>query len=473
MLEREYRREMDAVTLTAEQKEKLVDVMTGTARAPRTIRAGRTVLVAAAVCAVLAASALAYVTGALDFLKGREEYQFLGQAALYEDYAQRVDLSNTADNGDTLTIEYTAMDENFCTVFYTLRTVEPMEAWSQREHLSISPDAPDLWQAMGLEPGFTLEADGEVLTGGQDGQQYLLDANTLVGMARLPLNRAGALADGESVTLSAEAPLTDWDGVSDREEAGQWSFTLTAQPMEAQTYTLSTPAALGERQVESLSVTVSPLGTVLRARVTVPEEYRAEPDLWGGLGWVVVRDEDGRYYPYDALTSVLSEDGTAWEESYILYGLEDAETLELLPAELKGGFVTVGLEDLPWQGEGGYTFASFTVEEGQMTLRLEPSGVVGSTGYCGSVAYFLRREAASGEGPKGVGEDESGKLFYGDGAPDIYQNSYTDWRDGSVTVTWSLDEAAQAQAEELAGLELYVETYVPQEGTGILLTLTK
>ena len=28
-------------------------------------------------------------------------------------------------------------------------------------------------------------------------------------------------------------------------------------------------------------------------------------------------------------------------------------------------------------------------------------------------------------------------------------------------------------AEELAGLELYVETYVPQEGTGVLLTLTK
>lgn len=473
MLEREYRREMDAVTLTAEQKEKLVDVMTGAARAPRAIRAGRTVLVAAAVCAVLAASALAYVTGALDFLKGREEYQFLGQAALYEDCAQRVDLSATADNGDTLTIEYTAMDENFCTVFYTLRTVQPMEAWSQREHLSISPDAPDLWQAMGLEPSFILEADGEVLTGGQDGQQYLLDANTLVGMARLPLNRAGALEDGETVTLRAEAPLTDWDGVSDREEAGQWSFTLTAQPMEAQTYTLSTPAALGERQVESLSVTVSPLGTVLRARVTVPEEYRAEPDLWGGLGWFVVRDEDGRFYPYDALTSALSEDGTAWEESYILYGLEDAETLELLPAELDGEFVTVGLEDLPWQGEGGYTFVSFTVEEGQMTLRLEPSGVVGSTGYCGSVAYFLRREAAPDELPQGFREDESEKLFYGDGAPDIYQNSYTDWRDGSVTITWSLDEAAQAQAEELAGLELYVETYVPQEGTGVLLTLTK
>ena len=473
MLEREYRREMDAVVLTAEQKGKLVDMMTGTARAPRAIRAGRTILVAAAVCAVLAASALAYVTGALDFLKGREEYQFLGQAALYEDCARRVDLSATADNGDTLTIEYTAMDENFCTVFYTLETAEPMEAWSQREHLPISPDAPDLWQAMGLEPSFTLEADGVVLTGGQDGQQYLLDANTLVGMARLPLNQAGALADGEKVTLKAEAPLGDWDGVSDREDVRQWSFTLTAQPMEAQTYTLSTPAALGERQVESLSVTVSPLGTVLRARVTVPEEYRAEPDLWGGLGWFVVRDEDGRYYPYDALTSALAEDGTAWEESYILYGLEDAETLELLPAELDGGFVTVGLEDLPWQGEGGYTFASFTVEEGQMTLRLEPTGVVGSTGYCGSVAYFLRREAASGEGPKGVGEDESGKLFYGDGAPDIYQNRYTDWRDGSVTVTWSLDEAAQAQAEELAGLELYVETYVPQEGTGILLTLTR
>ena len=459
MLEREYHREMDAVALTAEQKEKLVDMMTGTARAPRAGRAGRTALAAAAVCAVLAASALAYVTGALDFLKGREEYQFLGQAAFYEEYAQRVDLPDTADSEDTLTIEYTAMDENFCTVFYTLRTAEPMEAWSQREHLPISPDAPDLWQAMGLEPAFTLEADGEALTGGQDGQQYLLDANTLVGMARLPLNRAGALADGETVTLRAEAPLGDWDGVSDRGEAGQWSFTLTAEPMEGHTDMLAAPAALGERQVEALSVTVSPLGTVLRARVTVPEEYRAEPDLWGGLGWFVVRDEDGRYYPYDVLTSEATEDGAAWEESYILYGLEDPETLELLPAELEGGFVTVGLEDLPWQGEGGYTFASFTVEEGQMALRLEPDGVVGNTGYCGSIAYFL----------DGAGE----KLFYGDGAPDVYQNSYTDWRDGSVTITWSLDEAAQAQTEGLAGLELYEEHYVPQEGTGVLLPLTK
>ena len=470
MLEREYRREMDAVTLTAEQKERLTDVMTGAARAPRTGRAGRTVLAAAAACALLAVSALAYVTGALDFLKGREEYQFLGQAALYEDCARRVDLSAAADNGDTLTIEYTAMDENFCTVFYTLETAEPMEAWSQREQLPISPDAPDLWQAMGLEPSFTLEADGEVLTGIQDGQQYLVDANTLVGMARLPLNRAGALADGETVTLRAEAPLGDWDGVSDRTEAGQWSFTLTAEPMEAQTYTLAAPAALGERQVEALSVTISPLGTVLRARVTVPEEYRAEPGLWGGLGWFVVRDEAGRYYPYDVLTSARSEDGTAWEGSYLLYGLEEAEALELLPAELEGEFVTVGLEDLPWQGAGGYTFASFTVEEGQMTLRLEPTGVVGSTGYCGSVAYFLGREATSDELPQGAREDESGKLFYGDGAPDIYQNSYTDWRDGSVTVTWSLDEAAQAQAEELTGLELYVETYVPQEGAGLVLT---
>ena len=459
MLEREYRREMDAVALTAEQKEKLADVMTGAAGAPRAGRAGRTALVAAAVCAVLAVSALAYVTGALDFLRGREEYQFLGQADLYEEYARRAGLSAQADNGDTLTIEYTAMDENFCTVFYTLETAEPMEAWSRRADLPISPDAPDLWQAAGLAPRFALEADGAVLTGGQDGQQYLLDANTLVGMARLPLNRAGALADGESVTLRAESPLTDWDGVSDREEAGRWSFTLTAQPMEAQTYTLSTPASLGERQVESLSVTVSPLGAVLRARVTVPEEYREEPSLWGGLGRFVVRDEDGRYYPYDILTSAPSEDGAAWEEAYILYGLEDAETLEILPAELEGEFADVGLEDLPWQGQGAYTFASFDLAEGQMTLRLEPDGPVGSTGYCGNVAYFL--------------DDEGEKLFYGDGAPGIYQNRYTDWRDGSVTVTWSLDEAGQAQAERLAGLTLYAETYVPQEGTGIRLTLTE
>lgn len=467
MFRDDYRKEMDAVKLSEHQKEQLAGLMAAQpVRKAR--RAGRTLLVAAVACALLAATAAAYVTGALDFLKGREEYQFLGQAALYEEYARRVDLSATADNGDILTIEYTAMDENFCTVFYTLHTAEAMEAWSQREDLPISPDAPDLWQAMGLEPTFTLEADGETLTGGQDGQQYLLNANTLVGMARLPLNRAGALVDGETVTLRAEAPRTDWDGGSDRAEIGQWSFVLEAEPLEARTHTLSAPAALGERQIESLSVTISPLGTVLRARVAVPEEYRSEPDLWGGLGWFVVRDEDGRYYPYDVLTSALSEDGMAWEESYLLYGLEDAETLELLPAELEGEFVTINLEDLPWQGKGGYTFASFTVEEGQMTLRMEPDGVVGSTGYCGSVAYFLSRAAE----PDDSQEEGSGKLFYGDGAPDIYQNSFTDWRDGSVTITWSLDEAGQAQAEELAGLELYVETYVPEEGTGVLLPLT-
>ena len=229
-----------------------------------------------------------------------------------------------------------------------------------------------------------------------------------------------------------------------------------------------------ELQIEQLHTRppemISELTDVWEASVRATHLFLSEEEIQRLRGYVpqalssvahlaVVRDEDGRYYPYDVLTSEATEDGAAWEESYILYGLEDPETLELLPAELEGGFVTVGLEDLPWQGEGGYTFASFTVEEGQMALRLEPDGVVGNTGYCGSIAYFL----------DGAGE----KLFYGDGAPDVYQNSYTDWRDGSVTITWSLDEAAQAQAEGLAGLELYEEHYVPQEGTGVLLPLTK
>ena len=61
MLEREYRREMDAVTLTAEQKERLTDVMTGAASAPRTGRAGRTVLAAAAACALLAVSGYSFL----------------------------------------------------------------------------------------------------------------------------------------------------------------------------------------------------------------------------------------------------------------------------------------------------------------------------------------------------------------------------------------------------------------------------
>lgn len=430
----------------------------------RRLRPGRTALAAAAVCAALMVSALAYGMGALEFLAGREEYRFLGGAEQYEQYAQFAGLSRTAANGDVLTIDYLAADENFCTVFYTLRTAEPMEAWSQRDALPISPEAPDLWQAGGLAPRFTLEVSGAAARA-QDGQQYLLDAHTLCGMARLTLREPGALGGGREVVLRAGPSTAAWDGDPrwegvPWEEAEQWTFSLDLEPLPGETFSLDGPAALGERQVEALRLTISPLGSVLRCRVAVPEACRSDPGLWGGLGRFVARDrESGRYIPYTVLDSGPSEDGTCREESYLLCGgLEEVHELEILPAELEGNYTAVDLEELPYRGWGAYAASSFSVSEERMVLTLTPTGAVGNTGYSGTAAYFLDR---NGE-----------KLFQDPNCPDLYLNRYTDERDGSVTVTWSLTGTARAEAEEIAALVLYEETYRPAEGGGLTLTLS-
>ena len=103
---------------------------------------GRRILTAAAVCAMLGVGALAYAVGVLDFLNGREEYRFLGQAELYREYARKAGYTQRAANGDELTVEYLAADANFCTIFYTMRTEEPMQPWSQRDwHPIIWPRA--------------------------------------------------------------------------------------------------------------------------------------------------------------------------------------------------------------------------------------------------------------------------------------------------------------------------------------------
>ena len=293
-------------------------------------------------------AALAYGMGALEFLAGREEYRFLGGAEQYEQYAQFAGLSRTAANGDVLTIDYLAADENFCTVFYTLRTAEPMEAWSQRDALPISPEAPDLWQAGGLAPRFTLEVSGAAAARAQDGQQYLLDAHTLCGMARLTLREPGALGGGREVVLRAGPSTAAWDG---------------------------------------------------------------DP-RWEGVPW---------------------EEAEQWTFS-------------------------LDLEELPYRGWGAYAASSFSVSEERMVLTLTPTGAVGNTGYSGTAAYFLDR---NGE-----------KLFQDPNCPDLYLNRYTDERDGSVTVTWSLTGTARAEAEEIAALVLYEETYRPAEGGGLTLTLS-
>lgn len=424
---------------------------------------GRRILTAAAVCAMLGVGALAYAVGVLDFLNGREEYRFLGQAELYREYARKAGYTQRAANGDELTVEYLAADANFCTIFYTMRTEEPMQPWSQRDWHPISPDAPDLWQAQNLAPRFTLEVSGAMVGEDQDGQQYLLDEHTLCGMARLTLKEAGALERGGEISLAAGPSLESWDsgdwGEIPWEEVELWHFSLDLEPMAGKTVALDGPAALGERQVEKLSLTVSPLGAVLRCRVTVPEEYQSEPDRWGGLGRFIVRDsERGVYYPYTILTSQPTEDGAYWEEAYLLCGdLTEIESLELLPAELESTFTSVELGELPYRGQGAYTFAGFSISEGWMTLTLTPTGTVGNTGYCGGVAEFQNRARE--------------RLFVDEDATDLYQNRYTDERTGGVTYTWSLDQEAQTKAEEIAVLRILEEWYEPLEGPSIIIPL--
>lgn len=399
----------------------------------------RTVLVAAAVCALLGVTAWAYVTGALDFLKGREEYQFLGRTEVYEKYAKPVNLTQTAENGDVLTIESMAMDGNFCTLIYKVETVAEMATWSDINN-GISKDAPDFWQAMILNPSFHIEVGGD-LPGWNGGQQFLADANTLYGMTRIALERP--VDKGERFTLHVGLSLSEIQtnpalgAIEDLSDVpDKWTFDLVADPLETET--------IGT-EVGTLSR--SPLGTIL----TLSERV-----VSGGFA---LRDGDtGAYIPYSAVCDVMEEERTLYE----LYGdTSGLRTLEVVPIQYDGksSSVTIPLEELPARGNntvGGYEVSSVEFEADKIVVTRRPVGA--TTGGFGAHVSFVD---ANGE-----------HLFSSDESFDSYLDIFRDWTNGNVIEAYSLGGVPEEYVKRIVGVEFRDSAYMLLEDQAITVPLT-
>lgn len=400
-----------------------------------TVRAG---LMAAAICVLVGTTALAYALGAFEFLKGREEYQFLGQTEVYEKYAKPVNLSQTADNGDVLTIESMAMDGSFCTLVYQVETVKAMNTWSDINR-GISKDAPDFWQALVLNPSFHIGVGGDLpgADGGQQGQQFLADANTLCGITRIELERP--IAKGESFTiqvgpslseLQTDPTLGEIEDLSDVPD--KWSFDLVADPLESEVI-----------PIEGGTLICSPLWTVLKSQAEILGDN------------VVLRDADtGVYIPYGYAFNVVGPEDNLYE----LYGdTSKLKNLEIIPIRQgESRLETADLEALPARGDnpaGDYEVSSVEIGEDQIVVRQRP---VGAAPRSASRVEFV--------------DANENVLFYGTSFK-TYSNTFTDWTDGSVVTTYSLGGVPKEYVARIAGIRYIAHSYALLEDEAVIIPL--
>lgn len=453
MFRDDYRKEMDAVKLSEHQKEQLAGLMAAQpVRKAR--RAGRTVLVAAVACALLAATAAAYALGAFDYLTDQDEFLSLGQTELYRQVAREVGVSVTADNGDRLTVERVAMDDTFGTIFYSVHFEEalPELEWS------------DSWL---LYPALTLYTeDGEQLSeegfqGSFEPQEYLADEHTLYGAWRFLLRRP--VAEGETLLLRAER-YSDRPG-EDRLPTQIWALELPfpAQLTEEESRQFGLDGAFyvaykGKPQkVEVVSLTSSPMGTLLKLRY--------EREAVGGLGpEFILRDADtGANIPYAQVHTSHWSDPEGYEEQlYELFGdVRGLKNLEIVPTERVGSVSpqkTVSLTDLPstdsGNPDGGYAPASYRAEDGKLVVEMKPVGAVNGTyANLGNGVYFLD---AAGE--------------------DLFQSctveKFKDRTDGTITVVCTPEaEDYEENVDKVAAIWFFVQRYEVLEEDGVCIPL--
>ena len=451
----DYRKEMDAVKLNERQKERLTALLTAQP-VRRARRIGRMALAAAVACALLAATAAAYALGAFDYLTGRDEFLSLGQTELYRQVAREVGVSATADNGDRLSVERVAMDDTFGTIFYSVHFEEalPQLEWS------------DSWL---LYPTLTLYTeDGEQLSeegfrGSFEEQAYVADEHTVYGAWRFLLRRP--VADGETLFLRSER-------YSDQPSEGRlytqlWALELSFPAQitgeKSQRFDLDGSFEVwihdGMREVEVLSLTRSPMGTLLKLRYARGTGTGLGPEF-------ILRDADtGANIPYAPVHTSHWNDPEGYEEQlYELFGdVSKLKNLEIVPTERVTPDTPdriVALEDLPaadsGNPDGGYAPASYRAEDGKLVVEMKPVGAVNSIyADLGNGVYF---------------RDANGEQLFRDCVVKV--EKFKDRTDGTITVV-TIPKAAdyEAYADQVAAIEFIVVGYRVLEGSGVRVPL--
>lgn len=350
-----------------------------------------------------------------------------------------VELSQTALNGDVLTIERMAMSGNFCTLFYTVKTKEEMNPRLGFEDI-ISGTEPELWQSSFLRSGFTIAARGVEISENWSGQQFLADSHTLCGMERVMLKRP--IEEGETYTLSVSPSMQELYQGNSQVPSIKWRFTLTAEPLETRSVELNPKTAVldgkgNSHDIKSITISHSVLGTVIKLYELVPEDYREDSSQWPELAFVLRDGETGEYIPY---SYVSSGSGGMRRTTYELYDVsENIESLELIPIRLgeRDIYNTAALSDLPARSGnpfGGYGVSSVEIGKDKIIVTQHP---MGATVAAGSGIDFL---------------DADGKrIFDGDGYSEsrVYADIFIDERDGSVITTYSLENVPQSDLERI------------------------
>lgn len=335
-----------------------------------------------AVCAAVAAAlvvgagaaapaVLSMARGAVDYFSGTQASRYGSQAEAYELYNAAVGVSQTVD-GQTLTIDNIAVDDNYISIFYTLTGETAIEQTG-------TGDEPESWRARWSAPIFWAEVDGKELdtTGSIENDAYFVDGCTLRGMQRLPVKKA--LAGQFNLLLYT-------GGTSDKLDATfQFPFSIDKSAVECVTVEPALDFTADYSGVDELGdtyhvhrtprierVSVSPLSSSL----TLSE---AADNPWDSF---VLRDGEGNYLP--VLPGTLTGRGaleTRVSNQFEFIGAnKDTKSVTLVPitSSFYSHRVTGTLDQLPLTDgvENGLTLETLDVGADKAVATFSMRGAV-------------------------------------------------------------------------------------------------
>ncbi|MGI6180952.1 MAG: DUF4179 domain-containing protein [Agathobaculum sp.] len=387
------------------------------------------------IAAVLVVGAAAGAPAMLRMAKNHVDFfgvstEYASQADTFEQYNAAVGVS-AERNGQTLTIDNLAADDNYLSVFFTLTSDAPIELVGDAKD-------PAHWRAQWTAPTFWAEVNGKPLdtTGSIENEAFLVDAHTLRGLHRLPLRTA----------LPDQFDLLLYTGGTNSKRDADFRFPLSVDKSTVSSRTvepgLDWPIhyegtdELGERftvdrtpRIERVSV--SPLSSA----ITLSEQA---PD---GAPWdsFVLRDDKGNFLP--RLPAGMSSSGfRRFSNVFEFIGADETtKSITVIPfiSDYKAHEVKGALDDLPLTGgsANGLTLETLTVGKEQATATFSLRGAVWS-----AQAQFTLT-------------DRNGEPVEFSSA--TYADSYVDRETGVVTATLYYPGATEAELASIAGVSFW------------------
>lgn len=395
--------------------------------------------VAALLAAALLLLTACAVLSAFDYLSARVPFRQMEMSALYEQYAQDVNLTGKA-NGYTLTIEKIALDDNTCTLFYTVQSRKALP--TVQEIVADDKNAPDTWQAQAVGMSFRLTANGENIgTSLLDCISYLDGSHKMIALERLRLDTP--IPSGTKLQIYTE--LTD---LSDPARNGaRWLFDIAAQTVPSEHYTPGTVFEWNDgfysHTITVEAVDRSPLGCFLTLHDSLGGTGHLDPEF-------SLRDQNGNGIPYRRASNVVSDRFT-YELLGDLTSLTELTIVPLRP-EKNGDFhrMLIPVDRVPKELHAyGYALTTLTLDSRRLSMTFRPDGM--------TIPPALYPVAA----------DQTGEELF-----DSYVDTAVSHQDGSVHITLSFREPLTPdQLRRLTHVRLQTRVFSLSEDAAVSIAL--